>query len=150
MALNKTANAKGLIPTPVAVACEVIAVRAEFPLTADLSANDLIQMMDLPAGHLPCDLVLDFDALGGSGAVSVGLLNATKDDLDTAASGGAAWLTTGSVAAAGALRADAAGLKAMSRCAVDNAANRAVAVKITTDTTATSGKIGLTLYVRPA
>lgn len=151
MALQKTDYAKGVIPTPVAAGCEVVVCRAEFKLSADLAANDLIQMMDLPAGHVPVDLILDTDDLGTTGAVSVGLANSGKTDIDTTLSGGAAWLTGGDVAtAATGLRADAGGLRAMSRCAADQAANRAVVIKIATDTTATTGTIGLTLLYRSA
>lgn len=149
MSLKKTDYATGAIPTPVAVACEVVACRASYTLTADLSVGDIIQMMDLPAGHVPVDILLDADAMG-AGTVSVGLANAGKTDLDTTASGGAAWLTGGAVTAAAGLRADAGGIKALSRVVADQAANRAVAVKIVTDTTATSGTIGLTLFYRAA
>lgn len=149
MSLKKTDYATGVIPTPVAVACEVVACRASYTLTADLSVGDIIQMMDLPAGHVPVDILLDADAMG-AGTVSVGLANAGKTDLDTTASGGAAWLTGGAVTSATGLRADAGGIKALSRVVADPAANRAVAVKIVTDTTATSGTIGLTLFYRAA
>lgn len=149
MSLKKTDYATGAIPTPVATACEVVACRASYTLTADLSVGDIIQMMDLPAGHVPVDILLDADAMG-AGTVSVGLANAGKTDLDTTASGGAAWLTGGAVTAAAGLRADAGGIKALSRVVADQAANRAVAIKIVTDTTATSGTIGLTLFYRAA
>lgn len=151
MALKKSAHALGQIPTPVANGCEIVVCRASYTLTADLALGDLIQMMDLPVGHVPVDLILDTDDLGTTGGVSVGLLNANKDDLDTTASGGAAWLTGGDVAtAATGLRADAGGLRAMARCAASQTANRPVAIKIATDTTATSGTIGVTLLYRSA
>lgn len=149
MALQKTDHAKGVIPTPVAAGCELVVCRASFTLTADLAANDLIQMMDLPAGHVPVDIIVDNDALG-AGTVSVGILNAGKTDLDLTASGGAAWLTGGAVTAANGLRADAAGLRSMSRCPVNQSANLPVGIKIATDTTATTGTIGLTLIYRSA
>lgn len=149
MALLKTDYAKGVIPTPVAVGCEVVVCRAEFKLTADMSAGDLIQMMDLPAGHVPVDIILDNDALT-AGTVSVALANTGKTDIDTALSGGAAWLTAGAVTSANGLRGDAAGLRAMSRCAPDQNANRPVVVKVVTDTTAVTGTVGLTLLYRSA
>jgi len=151
MALKKSAHALGQIPTPVASGCEVVVCRASFTLTADLAASDIIQLMDLPAGHVPVDLILDTDDLGTTGTVSVGLLTSAKDDLDTTASGGAAWLTGGDVnTAATGLRADAAGLRAMSRCAASQNANRPIGIKLATDTTATSGTIGVTLLYRSA
>lgn len=149
MALKQSAHARGVITTPVAAGCEVVVCRASFTLTADLAVNDIIEMMPLPAGHVPVDIIVDNDALG-AGTVSVGILNAAKDDLDTTASGGAAWLTGGAVTSANGLRADAAGLRAMSRCAANQAANRPVGIKIATDTSATSGTIGLTLLYRSA
>lgn len=149
MALQKTDCAKGVIPTPVSTGCELVVHRAEFKLTADLSAGDLIQMMDLPAGHGPVDIIVDNDALA-AGTISVGILNAGKTDLDTTASGGSAWLTGGAVTSANGLRADAAGLRAMSRCPVNQSANQAIGIKIVTDTTAVSGTIGLTLFYRSA
>lgn len=149
MALKKTDNANGVIPTPVAVGCELVVCRAQYVLTADLSAGDLIQMMDLPAGHVPVDIILDNDALA-AGTVSVGILNSGKTDLDTTASGGAAWLTGGAVTSANGLRGDAAGLRAMSRCPVSQNANQPIGIKIVTDTTAVSGTIGLTLLYRSA
>lgn len=151
MPLQKSAHAKGVIPTPVANGCEVVVCRASFTLTADLASGDIIQLMDLPAGHVPVDLILDTDDLGTTGTVSVGLLNTGKTDLDTTASGGAAWLTAGDVnTAATGLRADAGGLRAMSRCAADGNANRPIGIKLATDTTATTGTIGVTLMYRSA
>lgn len=149
MALKQSAHARGVIPTPVAAGCELVVCHASFTLTADLSAGDIIEMQGLPAGHVPVDIIFDNDALG-AGTVSVGLLNAGKTDLDLAASGGAAWLTGGAVTAAGALRADAAGLRAMSRCPANQASNQSVGVKIVTDTSATSGMVGVTLLYRSA
>lgn len=151
MALKQSAHARGVITTPVAAGCEVVVCRASFTLTADLAVNDIIEMMPLPAGHVPVDIILDTDDLGTTGAVAVGLLNAAKDDLDTSASGGAAWLTGADVnTAAAGIRADSAGLRAMSRCAVSQSSNRPIGIKISTDTTATSGTIGLTLLYRSA
>lgn len=151
MTLHKTDHAKGVITTPVAAGCEIVVCRASFTLAADLAADDIIQMMPLPAGHVPVDLILDTDDLGTTGAVSVGLLKDDLSDLDTTVSGGAAWLTAGDVnTAATGLRADATGLRAMSRCAVSQTANRPIGIKIATDTTATAGTIGLTLLYRAA
>lgn len=146
MALHKTSHAKGVIPVPVAVACEVVAHRASFKVSAALALNDIIHMTNLPAGHVPVDIIVDADDLGSTGDVSVGFLNDAKTDLD-----GTAWITAGDVnAAAGGLRADAAGLRAMSRVVPDQGADRAVGIKIVEATTATSGEIGLTILYRAA
>lgn len=149
MALKQSDHAKGVITTPVAAGCEVVVSRAYFTLTADLAVGDIVEMMSLPAGHVPVDILVDGDAMG-AGTVSVGLLNSDKSDLDSSASGGAAWLTGGAVTSAFGLRADAAGIRAMSRCAASQTANRPIGIKIVTDTSATSGTIGLTLLFRSA
>lgn len=149
MALKQSDHAKGVITTPVATGCEVVVCRASYTLTADLAVGDIIELMPLPAGHVPVDILVDGDALG-AGTISVGLLTAAKDDLDTTASGGAAWLTGGAVTSAFGLRADAAGIRAMSRCAASQTANRPIGIKIATDTSATSGTVGLTLLFRSA
>lgn len=149
MALKKSAYALGQVATPVAVGCEVVTCRAFFALTADLAVGDIIQLMDLPAGHVPVDMTLDNDALA-AGTVSVALLNAGLTDIDTALSGGAAWLTGAAVTAAGSARADAAGLRAMSRLVPNQSANQPVGIKIVTDTTAVTGIIGVTLFYRSA
>lgn len=151
MAVYKTSHANGAIPVAVAVACEVVAHRAKFNVTTALALNDIIIMTFLPAGHVPVDVIVDADDLGSTGDVSVGILNADKTDIDTTASGGAAWITAGDVnAAAGGLRADAAGLRALSRVAPDQNSDRAVGIKIVEATTATSGEIGLTILYRSA
>lgn len=151
MALHKTSHAKGVIPVPVAIACEIVVHRAKLTLSAALAAGDIIHATFLPAGHVPVDIILDADDSGTTGTVSVGLLNSGKTDIDTTASGGAAWLTNGDVkTAATALRADAAGLRAIARTTSDDSADRAVGIKVTEAFTATSGEIGLTLLCRSA
>ena len=59
MALHKTSHAKGVIPVPVAVACEVVAHRASFKVSAALALNDIIHMTNLPAGHVPVDIIVE-------------------------------------------------------------------------------------------
>ena len=59
MALKQSAHARGVIPTPVATACEVVACRASFTLTGDLAVGDIVEMMSLPAGHVPVDILFD-------------------------------------------------------------------------------------------
>lgn len=160
MATLKSDFATGAKASPSAAGAELIAVRASYTLVADVAANDLIQMMDLPANMVPVDVVLDCDDMdsGATGTVSVALGNDTLSagvytaatDISTANSGGAAWITAQSIQAATAVRGDAAGLRAMSRCASANR-NRPVFVKIVGETAAAAGQvIGLTLLCRAA
>ena len=86
---------------------DVAAPRQVYALSAALALNDIIVMGSLPQGCLPVDLILDSDDLdtGGSPAItlSVGILNAGQTDIDTTASGGAAWIAASTVAQAGGL-----------------------------------------------
>lgn len=143
MALKQTLHATGVIPMAIPAGAELVAFRMAYTLTADLAANDIIEMGSLPANCTPVDLILDTDDLGTTGAVSVGLLNSGKTDIS-----GDAWSAALDVnTAATGLRATAAGLLAMSRVAASGV-DRPIGIKITTDTTATSGVIGLTLMYR--
>ena len=141
MSLHKNDHAEGRIPMPISVASEQVTERCPFSLSGDLAVNDIIQLGEIPAGHLMDDLVLDFDAMGAGATFSVGFLNADKDDLDLTESGGVAWIADGDVAAAGALRATGAGLRALKRVARDSDNDRPFGIKVTTDSSATTGVV---------
>lgn len=150
MALKQSLHALGSIPMPIPAGAELVAVRGTYTLTADLSANDIIEMGSLPANCVPVDLILDVDALdsGTTVTLSVGLLAANKGDL-----AGALWLTNSTIgrsAAVGGATADSLGLHSMSRVTASATANRPYGVKITADSNSTSGTIGLTLIYRNA
>lgn len=131
----------------------VIACRREFSLTEALEDNDVIYFGDLPAGHVPVDVIVDADELDtGVDAIvlEAGLLNAGKTAVDTTASGGASWIGGSTLGqAAGIARATGV---AITRVAVDNVNDRAYGVQVTTapGTGATTGKIGFTLLYRAA
>ena len=148
MALKQSLHALGTIPMPLPSGPGLCAVRTTYTLTADLAANDIIEMGSLPANCVPVDLILDNDDLdsGTTATASIGFLTTAKDDLT-----GALWLTTSTAlrTAATGTRADALGLHSMSRVTPTNT-QRSYGVKITADTDATSGTIGLTLMYRLA
>ena len=129
-----------------------ITVRFEYNLAAALVVDDILYMGDLPAGHLPVDLMVDSDDLDTGTAIvlQAGILNAGKTDIDTTASGGGEWLGSSTVAQAGGM-ARMAG-KAMSRVVVNDLVDRPIGIKVSTapGTGATSGKVGLTLTYRPS
>ena len=148
MALKQSLHALGTIPMPIPSGPGLVAVRSTYTLTADLAANDIIEMGLLPANCVPVDLILDNDDLdsGTTATVSVGLLASNKGDLT-----GALWLTDSMAlrSAATGTRADALGLHSMSRVAATGT-DRSYGLKITADTNATSGTVGLTLIYRNA
>lgn len=153
MPLFRNAVALGAVqmPTPYD-AGSLCAMRCAYRLVGDIAAADTIELGYLPADCVPVDIILDTDDLdtGATGTVSVGLFNAAKTDIDTAASGGAAWLTAQSIQTATAVRADAAGLRAASRCA-PSSVDRPFGIRVVGETAAAAGAvIGVTLLYRPA
>lgn len=122
---------------------DLIAVRGEYSLAAALALNDLIELVKLPAGHVPVDFVADTDDLDTGAtptlAMSFGFTAGTGDELRAAGAFGQA---------AGIQRADSV---LPFRIAPTNA-DRIVGAKVTTApaTGATTGKIGFTLWYRRA
>lgn len=117
-------------PTPADSALTVPAFTQNC-VAADSALNNVGVIGILPAGCLPKFASVDsLTGLGGTAAVSVGILNAAGTDISTAAEdGGAAWLTAQAVGAAtaGAITRTAAMAK-VQRSTVD----RKIAVKFTT------------------
>lgn len=154
MALLRNNVALGQVKMPSLNDTGLIAFRMVYTLTADVAANDIIEMGNLPAGAVPVDLILDNDDMdtGATGTVSAGILNAGKTDIDvTAASGGGLWLAATSVQAVGAARADNAGLRFMSRVVPDQNNDRPIGIKIVGEPAAAATQvIGLTLLYRAA
>lgn len=142
MATFKTLHAEGSIPMPIPFDQAVVAERMEYAIGAALGAEDIIILGFLPEDCVPTDLVVDTDAMGGSCAAKVGLLNADGDDLE-----GTPWVAAAALAAAGGVRADAAGLRAMARLPASDKP-RPVAMYVNVLGTATTGKVGVTLQYR--
>lgn len=147
MGLLRNDFALGSKPMPAVLDNNLTAIRLNYKPLANLAANDIVELGYLPAGARLVDFTLDNDALTG-GAVSIGLLNAGKTDIDTVASGGAAWLPAQSIAAAGAVRADSAALRYMTKVPKADV-NRPLGLKVTAATTAFTGlEVGVTIYYR--
>ena len=102
MALFQTDYAKGIKMVPNAQGSEAQIVRVEWPQVAALALNDIVEMLPLLEDHVVVDAILDSDDLDTNGTplitLSVGILNAAKSDIDTVASGGAAWIAASTIA----------------------------------------------------
>lgn len=142
MALKQNEIALGKVMMPELNDSGPSVKRMRYTITADLAANDIIELGSLPADAVPVDAIMDHPAMGVSSTASFGLLNAGKTDLD-----GTPWIAAADVAAAGAARADDAGLRAMAVLAPSDA-NRPVGIKIVADSTITDGEIAVTLIYR--
>lgn len=119
----------------------VKAVRGVFALTAALALNDVINMLSMPAQHVPVDCILDCDDLdsGGSPSITLSVGTATTPALLISAS---------AVGQAGGIaRMDKA---TGPRLAASNS-DTLIQIKVAAGpaTGATTGTIGLTLLYRP-
>lgn len=142
----KTARITNNQPAPTADQNGVIAVRAEYSLLAALVINDTIDFAKIPAGHVPVDVILDSDDIdSGAGAIfQVGLRTAdgTTDDPD-------AFIKDSTVGQAGGVaRANVATAFRIGSHTADR--NVYLTVSTAPATSATSGKIGVTVLYRPA
>lgn len=115
-------------------------------VAADSALNNVGVIGILPAGFVPVMALVDSTGLGGTGAISLGALNAAGTDISTdAADGGAAWGSAVAVGTAGQVQVLSAALSKVKPSAVD----RQIAVKFTT-AGGTAGELGVTLFYRPA
>lgn len=111
--------------------------------------NDTIELGILPSNTIPVDCFIAYEAMAATGAVSLGVLNTGKTDLDTSASsGGAAWIGATTVSSAGLTRATTpACMKTTS-----STGNRSLALKVTTalGTPVAGARIIVVVLVRSA
>jgi hypothetical protein len=113
-----------------------------------LALNETMQMVPLPAGCVPVDVILDTDDLDSSTGIvlAVGILTSALSDLES----GQNFITGSTIAQTGGIaRMDQ---KAGGRLAVNNTTTRYVGVKVTTAATGTkaAGTVGVTLIYRNA
>lgn len=151
----KNDYANGIKQAPAPFGSETISHRFEYSLSAALVVNDILVLGYLPAGSQVVDAILDSDDLDSNGAPAVvlgaGILNTGLTDIDTTKSGGTAWITGSTIGQAGTAIARPT-TKAITRTPVDNTNNLPFGVKVETApaTSATSGKVGLTVVYRAA
>jgi hypothetical protein len=126
---------------------EVIARRGVVTLPNTFGDNDIAEMVPLPAGCVPVDVIVDCGDLDGATALvfDVGVVNAAGDDL-VAGTNFMTGLTTG----------QAGGIARMTdltgaRLASDPDTHRNIGIKVTTPAgTPAQGVVGLTLLYRAA
>ena len=142
MATLKTAEAAVSRPALNAEhAGHILAVPVRFDIAVDnggtaIATDDVVELADVPAGHVLVDLIIDTDAIA-SGVVDVGYTDGT----------GAEIIASQSVGTAGIFRADVAGA---TRATVNETASRTVAATFSTGSAATSGVFAATLFYRAA
>lgn len=151
---NTNAFITGSKPMPTPSGGEIVACRMTLDLaTGDLALNDIGQIGWLPAGCVPVDLLVDAtDMDTGAAAVvfTVGLLNAAKDAISTAAEdGGGAWAAT-TASNTAFIQRPTPTLNNMAKVTASSS-DRALGVLVSTaPTTAAAGTLGVTLTYRAA
>lgn len=153
MAIYKTDNAAGIRPAPESDDVCLVSVRAEFSLSAALAAADVVQLAELPAGFVVTDFILDCDDLDAGATVTadLGVLDAAGA-VSAAAADGGKWLTADtSLRAASVTRMSAQSVavqQAILRMSKSDSPRKIGLNIVAGPTTASSGKIGLTLTYR--
>jgi len=151
MANILTDYSAGRKPMPYPLDQGLVALEFDYALPTGqaYALNDTIELGLMPSNCEPVDCFLSYEALGASGAVSLGILNSGKTDLDTsAASGGAAWIGATTVSAAGLTRATTPACTKVQTSTAD----RSIALKVTTaiGTPVAGARIIAVVFVRSA
>lgn len=146
---KKNPTIAGQTPVPtVDDACVAAPKFSQDCLAADSALNNVGVIGILPAGYVPClPMLVQTPGLGGTGAISIGILDEATGDISVkAADGGAAWAAAVSVGSAAATQvAPTAAYLGVQKSNAD----RKIAVKFTT-AGGTAGALNLTVPYRSA
>lgn len=134
-------------PITPSQAGEVKAVRGSVTLPNTLAANDIVELVPLPAGCVPVDVIVDADDLDSAGptiTLTAGIVNAAGDDLVANTD----FFTASTVAQAG-------GIQRMDKKTgpriASSSSTRNVGLKVIAAATAkVQGVVGMTLFYRAA
>lgn len=61
-------------------ASDAIVIFGDFAIPSGFATNDVVEMVPLPAGYVPVDIIMDNAALGTTMTCDVGLLSGNYDD----------------------------------------------------------------------
>lgn len=146
MATRKAIQVVNKLPVMTADrASDPIVIFGDYVMTGAEASGDEIEMVPLPAGYVPVDVIVDHDALAGTATSGVGFLTGDFDAPGTRACGS-------ELMAAQALQ--TAGIKRMAVTGSGRLApttnTRGIGIALTTVATPTVGaRVRLTLICRP-
>jgi hypothetical protein len=146
MALLKSVQVTNNVPVPSAnSATELIHVVGDYTIKTGDAAGDIIEMVALPAGYVPVDVITDNQALAATSVGDVGIMSGNYRD-SGARTIGAEFNSGANFATAGIKRMDVAGGGRIAPTTND----RSIGLKLTSLTTPTVGnKVRMTLIARP-
>lgn len=147
MTIHQSEWAKGRFNVPYpSCAGETVTVRGYFTVPANIVELDIIELLCLPNGCRPVDVIIDSDDLDtGSPAIvwDVGIMSGTWGDDDPARTCGNELFASVNVSQAGGV---ARPTKKEAYRIARSGADRSIGLKLVTDAaTAAAGEIGLTL-----
>ena len=153
MALHKATQVVNALPVPNADrAIEMIPIFGDFTVPASgFASGDVVEMLPLPPGMVPVDVIADTEDLGGTMTFDVGILTGeygkALDGSGNARACGAQFIAAGAFGTAGIQRMAVSG---GGRVAPSDT-TRGIGLACTTVTTPTAGaKVRLTVICRPA
>lgn len=145
MATHQSTQIASRQPIPSAQAFEPIAIVGDYAIPAGITSSDVVEMVGLPAGYVPVDVIVDTASLGSTMTAKIGLLSGDYGSTATRTCG-AEFMTGKAFGTAGIYRADVAGFGRIAPTDAD----RGVGLQFTTATTPTAGAVvRVTLIARP-
>jgi len=149
--LRQAAEILANYPVLSADGYEPTAINGTFIVPAGVAANDVIEMVALPAGYVPLDVTLDTEDLDTATASSlnVGILSGDYGVVDNTRVCGAEFIAASTIGQTGGI----ARMAVMGATRIAPTTNdRGVGIKVVAaaGTPVVGAKIGLTLWCRPA
>lgn len=147
MALLKSKQVTNKLPVMTGDrASETIVVFGDYTLTGSEATSDVVEMVPLPAGYVPVDVIVDTEDLGTTVTANVGLLSGDFDATGSRTCG-ATIMSAKALGTAGIYRADVQGFA----WTAPASNTRGIGFALSSVSTPTAGaKVRMTLMARPA
>jgi len=145
MATLQSIQVANKLPPPTSCGYEPVVVFGDFTVPATIAANDVVEMLCLPAGYVLVDTFADTEDLGGTITVDTGILSGTFGTTGVRTCG-AEFMSAKAFGTAGIYRADVGGFGRIAPTTAD----RGIGFKFSAATTPTAGaKVRLSALIRP-
>jgi hypothetical protein len=110
MAFFQAKQIRDQVPVPSAnAATDVIPLVGDFTIPTGFATNDVVEMVILPAGYVPVDVIVDHASAGTTVTSNAGLLSGVGGTVDAARTCGAEFMSAQAFQTAGIKRMAAAG-----------------------------------------
>lgn len=146
MAILKSTQVTNRQPIPNAVnATDLIPIVGDYVTTGNEASGDIIEMVPLPAGYVPVDVILDAEDCGTTATTDCGVMSGAYLS-SGARTCGAEFMSAKALGTAGVYRMDAVGSSRVAPATSD----RSIGLKLSTvSSPATGAKLRMTVLCRP-